>query len=85
MCRQPMFLFGVLNEASLSQYVDLMVEVPHLNTVTDLTVCTLLDHHAYGASIATLLSTCSHLETLTFMVKDKVSFFRYVSVSLPPK
>ncbi|CAM0944933.1 unnamed protein product [Alopecurus aequalis] len=73
----PIFVSGVLDEASLSQYQDLMVEVPQLTTVTDLTVCTLLDHHAYGASIAKLLSRCSHVETLAVIVRDKYEH-RYI-------
>ena len=74
MCPQPSFVLGVLDEASLAQNENLMVAVPQLNTITDLTVCTALDHHAYGASIATLLSRCIHIETLTIIVKAKVSF-----------
>jgi hypothetical protein len=66
-------VFGVLDEASLAQYEDLMVQVPQLSTVTDLTVRTIADHHAYGASIATLLSRCSHIEKLTVIAKDKVN------------
>jgi hypothetical protein len=73
-------VLGVLDEASLSQYEDLMVEVPQLSTVTDLTVCTLVDHHAYGASIAKLLSRCSNMETLTIIVKDKVIFSLSIAI-----
>jgi hypothetical protein len=71
---QPSSWFVVLNEAWLDQYEDLMVAVPHLSSVTDLTVSTQLDHHSYGASIATLLSRCSHIEMLTIRVGDKVSY-----------
>jgi hypothetical protein len=62
-----MSAFGVL-------YSDLMAVIPHLSTVTDLTVSTILDHHAYGASIARLLSRCSNIETLTILVKEEVCF-----------
>jgi hypothetical protein len=62
-----MSAFGVL-------YSDLMAVISHLSTVTDLTVSTILDHHAYGASIATLLSKCSNIETLTILFKEEVSF-----------
>jgi hypothetical protein len=69
-----MEVLGVLNEASLAQYEDLMVEVPQLSSVTNLTLITLLDHHEYGASIATLLSRCNYIETLVIDVKRKVRF-----------
>jgi hypothetical protein len=60
------------DEVALAQYEDLMVAVPRLRSVTDLTVTTLLDHHEYGASIAKLLSRCNYVETLTVIV-NKVS------------
>jgi hypothetical protein len=68
-----MEVLGVLDEASLTQYEDLMVDVPQLSSVTNLSVITLLDHHEYGASITTLLSRCNYIETLFIDVKRKVS------------
>lgn len=57
----------------MAQYEDLMVSVPQLSSVVELTVVTMMDHHAYGASIASLLSRCKYVERLTILVSDKVS------------
>ena len=65
-----MEVLGVRDEASLAQYEDLMVAVPQLSSVTNLTVTTLFDNHDYGASIATLLSRCNYIETLIIDVKN---------------
>ena len=70
---QPIWAFGVLDETTLAHYEDLMVAVPQLSTVTDLTVRTIWNNHAHGASIAKLLSRSSHIDTLTVIVDDEVS------------
>uniref|UniRef100_A0ACD5W0J7 Uncharacterized protein n=1 Tax=Avena sativa TaxID=4498 RepID=A0ACD5W0J7_AVESA len=66
----PTQVLSILDEAVLAEYDDLMVEVPMLSNVTDLTVTTLLDHHEYGASIAKLLSRCNYVEMLTIVRRE---------------